>query len=63
MKLAETYPLRLFCRLLGVPRSTIYYQRAPAPDVDAMHKADLLSVARSLHPASVGRLHRLPESK
>jgi hypothetical protein len=45
MKLARTYPLRVVCRLLGVPRSSIYYQPAPAPDADAMFKAALLDLA------------------
>jgi putative transposase len=33
MALKETYPLRLLCRALGVPRSTLYYRpKGPPPD-------------------------------
>jgi putative transposase len=45
MKLAKTYPIRLVCRLLGVPRSSIYYAARPAPFDEAMLKAALLDVA------------------
>jgi hypothetical protein len=45
MKLAKTYPIRLVCRLLGVPRSSLYYARRPAPFDEAMLKAALLDVA------------------
>jgi transposase InsO family protein len=48
MKLAQTYPLRLICRLLGVPRSSVYYTPQPAPD-EAMLKAALLDLAAE-HP-------------
>jgi putative transposase len=45
MKLAKTYPIRLLCRLLDVPRSSIYYA-AHAPDLDeAMLKSALLDLA------------------
>lgn len=44
MKLAATYPIRLVCRLLGVPRSSIYYPARPALD-EAMLKTALLDVA------------------
>jgi putative transposase len=45
MKLAKTYPIRLVCRLLDVPRSTVYYA-AQAPDADeAMLKTALLDLA------------------
>jgi putative transposase len=45
MKLAKTYPIRLVCRLLDVPRSSLYYA-AHAPDIDeAMLKAALLELA------------------
>ena len=38
MKLAKTYPIRLVCRLLGVPRSSVYYPvQAPLAD-EAMLK-------------------------
>ena len=44
MKLAATYPIRLLCRLLAVPRSSVYY--APRPSVDeAMLKTALLDAA------------------
>jgi hypothetical protein len=32
MKLADTYPIRLLCRLLSVPRSSVYYEARPALD-------------------------------
>ena len=32
MKLADAYPVRLLCRLLGVPRSSVYYAPQPPPD-------------------------------
>jgi hypothetical protein len=45
MKLAKTYPIRLVCRLLGVPRSSIYYAAQPGTDNEAMLKAALLDLA------------------
>ena len=45
MKLAKTYPIRLVCRLLGVPRSSIYYRPQPVPDAEAMFKTALLDLA------------------
>src|SRR6266478_3075390 len=45
MKLAPTYPIRLLCRLLGVPRSSVYYAPQPVPDAEAMFKAALLDLA------------------
>lgn len=45
MKLARTYPIRLVCRLLGVPRSSIYYHPEPVPDAEAMFKSVLLDLA------------------
>lgn len=45
MKLATTYPIRLVCRLLGVPRSSIYYAAQPVPDDEAMLKTALLDLA------------------
>jgi putative transposase len=45
MKLAPTYPIRLVCRLLGVPRSSVYTARPPAPDADAIFKTALLDLA------------------
>jgi putative transposase len=44
MKLADAYPIRLVCRLLGVPRSSVYYQPLPALD-EAMIKTALLDLA------------------
>jgi transposase InsO family protein len=44
MKLSKTYPIRVICRLLGVPRSSIYYQARPAID-EAMFKTALLDLA------------------
>ena len=35
MKLSETYPMRLVCRLLGAPRSSMYYRPTPTPDAEA----------------------------
>jgi transposase InsO family protein len=45
MKLAPTYPIRLVCRLLGVPRSSVYTARPPAADADAIFKTALLDLA------------------
>ena len=45
MKLAKTYPIRLVCRLLGVPRSSVYYAAAARPDDEAMLKTALLDLA------------------
>ena len=44
MKLADSYPVRLICRLLGMPRSSIYYAPRPAID-EAMLKTALLDLA------------------
>ncbi len=44
MKLAQTYPIRLVCRLLGVPRSSVYYT-ARLPFDEAMLKTALLDLA------------------
>jgi transposase InsO family protein len=44
MKLAKTYPIRLLCRLLDVPRSSLYYEPAPTPD-DDLYKSTLLRLA------------------
>ena len=44
MKLADHYPLRLLCRLLGVSRSSVYYAPQPAFD-EAMLKTALLDLA------------------
>ena len=44
MTLADTYPIRLVCRLLGVPRSSVYYTPQPAAD-EAMLKTALLDLA------------------
>ena len=45
MKLAKDYPIRLVCRLLDVPRSSIYYPAQPVPDDEAMLKVVLLDLA------------------
>jgi transposase InsO family protein len=45
MKLAKTYPIRLVCRLLRVPRSSVYYTAHAAPDEEAMLKSALVDVA------------------
>ena len=45
MKLANAYPIRLLCRLLGVPRSSVYYTPLPLPDDEAMLKSALLDLA------------------
>jgi putative transposase len=45
MKLARDYPIRLVCRLLDVPRSSIYYAAQPVPDDEAMLKSVLLDLA------------------
>ena len=44
MTLADAYPIRLVCRLLGVPRSSVYYTPRPAAD-EAMLKTALLDLA------------------
>jgi transposase InsO family protein len=44
MTLAGSYPIRLVCRLLGVPRSSVYYTPQPAAD-EAMLKTALLDLA------------------
>jgi putative transposase len=44
MKLAATYPIRVVCRLLGMPRSSVYYTPTPASD-QAMYKSTLLDLA------------------
>src|SRR5437763_5728945 len=44
MKLAQTYPIRLVCRLLGVPRSSLYYT-VRLPFDEAMLKTALLDLA------------------
>ena len=45
MKLAKDYPIRLVCRLLDVPRSSLYYAVQPVPDDEAMLKTVLLDLA------------------
>jgi transposase InsO family protein len=44
MKLTPTYPIRLLCRLLDVPRSSIYYSPTPPSD-EAVYKTALLELA------------------
>jgi transposase InsO family protein len=41
MTLAKSYPLRLVCRLLGVPRSSVYYAPKPPPDETLLANAVL----------------------
>jgi putative transposase len=45
MKLAKDYPIRVVCRLLGVPRSSIYYAAQAVPDDEAMLKTVLIDTA------------------
>jgi transposase InsO family protein len=45
VKLAETYPIRRVCQLLGVARSSVYYSACPAPDDEAVLKTALLDLA------------------
>jgi putative transposase len=45
MKLAQTYPIRHVCQLLGVARSSVYYSARPALDDEAMLKTALLDLA------------------
>jgi putative transposase len=45
MKLAKDYPIRVVCRLLGVPRSSFYYAVPPISDDEAMLKVVLLDTA------------------
>jgi putative transposase len=46
MKLAGAYPIRLVCRLLGMPRSSVYYHPdSHAGDTEAMLKTALLDLA------------------
>jgi putative transposase len=44
MKLASTYPIRVLCRILDVPRSSVYY-RPDVSDADARFKTALLDLA------------------
>ena len=44
MSLADEYPLRLLCRLLGIPRSSVYFRPRPACD-EALLKTALLDLA------------------
>ena len=45
MKLAQSYPVRLVCRLLGVPRSSVYYTARSVPYEEAMLKSVLVDAA------------------
>jgi putative transposase len=45
MKLAKDYPIRLVCRLLDLPRSSLYYAALSVPDDEAMLKTVLLDLA------------------
>jgi putative transposase len=44
VKLTKTYPIRLLCRLLDVPRSSLYYEPTPTPD-EKLYKSALLELA------------------
>lgn len=59
MNLGKTYPIRLVCRLLGVPRSSVYYARHPYPDDEAMLKSALLDVAGEFPTYGYRRLTRM----
>ena len=59
MKLADHYPLRLLCRLLGVSRSSVYYAPRPAID-EAMLKTALLDLAAEWPTYGYRRLRRKP---
>ena len=56
MKLAKDYPIRLVCRLLDVPRSSLYYAALPVPDDEAMLKTVLLDLAGQWPTYSYRRL-------
>jgi transposase InsO family protein len=43
--LAADYPIRLLCRVLDVPRSSVYYEPPAVPDDEAMLKSVLLDLA------------------
>jgi transposase InsO family protein len=45
MKLAGAYPIRVLCRLLAVPRSSVYHRAQVHPDAEAMFKVALLDLA------------------
>jgi putative transposase len=45
VKLAETYPIRRVCQLLGVARSSVYYSARPASGDEAVLKSALLDLA------------------
>ena len=45
MKLSRTYPIRLVCRLLRVPRSSVYYRAQAVPDAEAIFKSALVDLA------------------
>jgi putative transposase len=49
MKLAGRYPIRLLCRLLDLPRSSVYYHPHAHGDSEAMFKTALLDLAAE-HP-------------
>jgi putative transposase len=58
MKLAKTYPIRLLCRMLDVPRSSVYYESTPAPD-EAAYKTALLDFAAEYPTYGYRRLTQL----
>lgn len=58
MTLSATYPIRLVCRLLGVPRSSVYYA-VRAPIDEAMLKTALLDLAAEWPTYGYRRLTRM----
>lgn len=58
MKLADVYPIRVLCRLLGVPRSSLYYRSTPLAD-EAMLKTALLDLAAEWPTYGYRRLTRM----
>ena len=58
MRLGETYPIRLVCRLLGVPRSSVYYA-VRAPIDEAVLKTALLDLAAEWPTYGYRRLTRM----
>lgn len=58
MKLADAYPVRVLCRLLDVPRSSLYYQACPSVD-EAVLKTALLELAAEWPTYGYRRLTRM----